>query len=387
MFAKYILPLCAAIGLGFAIYTVVQARQAPEPSRPLVPPPTRPKFNAIAGAGIIEARQENIPIGAPVPGVVCKVFVKVNQQVKGPTENSPGDPLFQIDDRVPKAELNSRLASLKAAEAELKKAQSLQSKDLQVARAMVEQARARFHNAEVIFQRSANLVERSAGTRSDYDRDRYAYEEARAALQKAEADLALKDVNWEQDIHVAEVAVLSVQSQVEAARASLEQLTVRALADGEILQVNVRPGQLATLTWNEPLIVVGNLDRLHVRVDIDEQDVPLFRPGAEAVATLKGRPQIRFDLDFVKVEPYVIPKRSLTGDNAERVDTRVLQVIYALPDERPFPFYVGQQMDVYLKAAEPPPGLSLEADPNAPKPFEDEPASVAKSGTPLPAGE
>jgi hypothetical protein len=97
----------------------------------------------------------------------------------------------------------------------------------------------------------------------------------------------------------------------------------------------------------------------------------LFQPGVKAVATLKGRPHARFPLEFVKVEPYVVPKKSLTGDNTERVDTRVLQVIYALPDQRPIPLYVGQQMDVYLEAAKPPYGISLDADRAAQRPFED----------------
>jgi len=53
-------------------------------------------------------------------------------------------------------------------------------------------------------------------------------------------------------------------------------------------------------------------------------------------------------LTFDRIEPYIVPKRSLTGDNRERVDTRVLQVIYRF--ERPsFPLYVGQQVDVYIE--------------------------------------
>jgi hypothetical protein len=43
----------------------------------------------------------------------------------------------------------------------------------------------------------------------------------------------------------------------------------------------------------------------------------------------------------------VIPKKSLTGDNTERVDTRVLQVIYALEGAEGR-VYVGQQLDVFL---------------------------------------
>jgi len=44
----------------------------------------------------------------------------------------------------------------------------------------------------------------------------------------------------------------------------------------------------------------------------------------------------------------VIPKKSLTGDSTERVDTRVLQVIYRVKDQNAS-LYVGQQMDVYIK--------------------------------------
>jgi HlyD family secretion protein len=40
---------------------------------------------------------------------------------------------------------------------------------------------------------------------------------------------------------------------------------------------------------------------------------------------------------------------SLTGDNTERTDMRVLQVIYSF-DPAALPVYVGQQMDVYIEA-------------------------------------
>ena len=90
------------------------------------------------------------------------------------------------------------------------------------------------------------------------------------------------------------------------------------------------------------------------------RSLPYFSRGAEAIATLKGRPQVRFPLKFVYVEPYVIPKQSLTGYNSERVDTRVLQVLYELPEKRPVEVHVGQQMDVYLKATPDSTGGSLE---------------------------
>jgi hypothetical protein len=68
---------------------------------------------------------------------------------------------------------------------------------------------------------------------------------------------------------------------------------------------------------------------------------------------LKGSPGEELPLTFVRVEPFVIPKRSLTGLSTERVDTRVLQIIYAVePEDKPL--YVGQQLDVYIDASDPP---------------------------------
>jgi hypothetical protein len=82
---------------------------------------------------------------------------------------------------------------------------------------------------------------------------------------------------------------------------------------------------------------------------VDEHDIPRFRSAAAARAMLRGDPSQEFALRFVRVEPYVIPKKSLTGDNSERVDTRVLQVIYAVQGAKG-PLYVGQQLDVYIQA-------------------------------------
>lgn len=351
MFNKVVLPLLAVGGLAFAVFAVVQARQAPAPSRPVMSPPLHPEFRAIAGAGLVEARQENIPIGTTVAGVVTEVFVSI--EPGGKRHVQAGDPLFQIDDRAARAEVKVREAMLAASKAALEKLRKApRPEDVPPAVAAVAEAQARFDLAEVELKRAGRLSERNALTSSEYDTLRTSRDATRAALDKAAADLArLRKGTWEEDLFVAEANVTQAQSQLDASRIELERLTVRALVPGEVLQVNVRPGQFAAMAWKEPLVVLGDLTKLHVRVDIDEQDLPLFSPGSKAVATLKGRPRERFELEYVKVEPYVIPKRSLTGDNSERVDTRVLQVIYALPESRTIPLYVGQQMDVYIEAA------------------------------------
>ena len=73
-----------------------------------------------------------------------------------------------------------------------------------------------------------------------------------------------------------------------------------------------------------------------------------MKKGASAVGTVRGDTSHKYALHFVRFEPYVIPKKNLTGDSTERVDTRVLQVIFAL--DKNAPVYAGQQMDVFVDA-------------------------------------
>ncbi len=89
--------------------------------------------------------------------------------------------------------------------------------------------------------------------------------------------------------------------------------------------------------------------QIHVRADIDEADIPRFLQGAQARAFARGATDRPIPLRFVRVEPYVQPKKSLTGSSSERVDTRVLQVIYAIDQSQP-EIYIGQQLDVFIDA-------------------------------------
>ena len=371
MTTKYILPIFAFAGLTFAIYTVVQAWQSPPPSRAVVTPPSRPTVDRmIAGAGLVEARRENIPIGVNVPGVVTELFVKKGDLVV------KGAPLFRVDERELKSMLRVREAELAAAKATFHKLKAApRPEDIPPAEAAVEEAKAKLNDSESAMGRTERLYNRQMAPASDYDKDRFVYYGAKAALAKSQAELErIRRGTWKEDLNVAQAAVDLAQSQIESIKINLERLTVTSPSDGEILQLNLRLGQFAAMTWKEPMFVLGDVQRLHVRVDLDENDLPWFEKNAKAVATLKGRPGVRFPLRFEYVEPYVVPKQSLTGYNSERVDTRVLQVVYSLPDERNVDVYVGQQMDVYLKASEAKKGINLDSGGPSQDPFSDVPA-------------
>ena len=96
-------------------------------------------------------------------------------------------------------------------------------------------------------------------------------------------------------------------------------------------------------------MVIGDTHRLQIRTDIDEHNAPNVHSHAEAKAYLKNRPQDPIELKFQRIEPLVVPKISLTGSSKEKVDTRVLQVIYTFEPPKDLALYVGQQVDVFIQ--------------------------------------
>jgi multidrug resistance efflux pump len=278
----------------------------------------------------------------------------VGQHVKA------GDPLFRIDDREKTAELKVRQAMLADATAALERLEAMpRPEELPAAEARSKEAKADWDNWEQQWARSEKLVTDRAISEEEFLERKQSAMQARERYNRAVADLnLLKAGSWEPDKRVAKSAVERAQAQLNQAQTDLDRLIVRALVDGEVLKVNVRPGEYVGATAGQALIALGSVTQLHVRVDIDEYDIPRFIPNAPARATLKGQATDFFPLKFVRIEPYVVPKKSLTGDNTERVDTRVLQVIYAI-DTTGKRLFVGQQLDVFIDAS---PGTATQAN-------------------------
>ena len=305
---KYTLPLLAIAGLLFAAYTIIKGNQPVPVAKPVTEPASAPFKAFIAGAGIVEAQSRNIDIGTPLPGIVKTVAVKVGDKVKA------GDPLFYLDDRDTRATLAIKLADLAKSKA-----------DVIVAKATFTDAKSLSDLAEAVTDRRAISSEELLRRSNAMHIAKARLESASAMVQQAEASLADTET-------------------------TLSRLIVRAPISGEVLQVNIRPGEFAQAGFlNTPLLVLGNLDQLHVRVDIDENYAWRFDKSSKAIAFLRGNRDFKVDLSLAYVEPYVVPKKSLTGDSNERVDTRVLQALYSF-DRKQLPIYVGQQMDVFIEA-------------------------------------
>jgi len=347
MMIRYGIPLLAAIALAMAVWSVRRMTPVQAAVDPPAPPPAAAFPNQIGAVGLVEAASENIAVSLPVPGLVTQVFVRAGDRVRR------GQPLFALDDRDLRAELAVRESNLALVRARLARLEaSPRPEEIPPARARVEEARAALGDAEVQLRLVESVKDPRAVKLEEVERRRRAVEQARARVAQAESALRLLLAGaWKADIEVLRAEADQAASQIARVQADLARLTVVAPIAGRVLQCKVRPGEYAsTGQLAQPLILLGSAHPLHVRADIDEKDAWRFRPGAAAAASVRGNARGRFPLRFVRVEPYVVPKRNLTGGAAERVDTRVLQALFALPADAPV--YPGQQMDVFVETKE-----------------------------------
>ena len=297
----------AIAGVLAALSLVQRMKQRTPSPGPESPPARSPYPETVAATGLVEAARENVKIASPRSGLVTRVAVKVGDRVKSE------DLLFQLDDR----EVRSRVSAMEAQLASMEASLS------------VEEVSVADWSDQV--ERFSKLERDKVATEDELKRRQFTLQGARARVAASRA------------------AITASRRQLEQAQTDLEILSVRAPRDGQLLQVNVRTGEFAPAAAmsGDPLMLLGDVERLQIRAEVDEQNAVLVDAKQPAQASLKGHADLQMPLRFVRIEPYVVPKRSLTGDSFERVDTRVLQIVFEL-DRPPFPVYVGQQVDVFI---------------------------------------
>lgn len=317
----FILGVLAIFGVISGVGLVVSTGYQLPPGQPITTPPPSIYQHFIAAEGIIESNTNNIQLSTQAVGIVKAVHVKVGDIVKA------GDVLFTLDERVAQADVDLKNAQVEQATAALK------------------EAHAQMVSAQDKFTLAEQIKDRRAISQDDYNNRRDTFFVAQATHQTA-----IKTLNV-------------AQEQAKLSATNLAILSVRAPIDCRILQVNIHPGELASQSaltgsykaspQNTPLMLLGGVGDMHVRIDIDENEAWRLQPGAKAVAYLRGNGQLRLDMVFDHIEPFIVPKTSLTGSSSERVDTRVLQAIYKLEnlkENMPVAIYLGQQVDVFIEA-------------------------------------
>ncbi|MCD1591126.1 efflux RND transporter periplasmic adaptor subunit [Qipengyuania citrea] len=312
-FSRQILPVAALLGLIAAAIFILAGMPDRDLSEPDREPPRAPEALAdsarVAGSGVVEPSSETIQLGSALSGLITGLYVQPGDRV------TEGEVLFTVDARAARAQLREGEAAIAEARAAIAEARSTQA----TAASQLELYR---------------NVEDAAAV-------------SRAEVIRAEGEAAAAD----ERLRLAQARLQAAQARAGSAQTQIAQLTVRAPIAGQILAVNIRKGEyVSTMGASaQPFIEMGQTDPLHVRIDIDEEQAPRLALGEPATVSPRGAADRQVRASFVRAEPLVVPKRSLTNSAAERVDVRVLQVIYELPETDGL-FRVGQQVDAYIAA-------------------------------------
>lgn len=343
---KFFLPILALVGLSAALWTWRQDQNPPPALEPLAPPAPSPFASYISAAGLVESSTANIAVATPSSGIVREVLVIPGQRV------SAGQPLFRLDDADLRAALARQQLEVELATQRLHKLElGPRPEEVASQQAQVQQATVALDDARRQLQLRRQVADPRAISAEELLQQEVSVRAREQQLLLARKQLELLAAGaWQPDLAIARTDLAQAQRQLFQTQLELDRLTVRAPISGEVLQLNIHKGEMAASTPNSPPpVVLGQTNKLHIRAEVDENDAWRVDPSRPAVAFLRARRDISTSLRFVRLEPYVIPKKNLTGESAERVDTRVLPVIYELQSPA-LRLFVGQQLDVFIDA-------------------------------------
>jgi HlyD family secretion protein len=351
--------IVAGIGLIVALVSAFISTQQPKALSPAFNPAANPFTNGIYANGIIESVQpqgENINIYPEVTGPVTQVLVAEGAKVH------KGDLLLTIDDSVQRATAEQLQSQADAAHALLEELKAEpRPENLAVAEAQVDNAKAGLKNAQdqLAKQERSYAIDPKSVSRDALDNARNAEKIAATNLQVVENQYRLTKAGaWIFDIRNQDKQYAALAKAYAAAAALLSKYSIRAPTDGVVRSIQAAVGSYVSpqgaydsyTQGMNPLIVMSTPDdNLQVRVYVDEILIHRLTDMSKIRAEMFIRgTEIHVPLTFTRVQPYVSPKIELSDARQERVDLRVLPLIFRFAGTKELNLYPGQLVDVYV---------------------------------------
>lgn len=351
--------IASGIGLLFALISAIIAGQQPKALPPAFNPAANPYAKGIYANGIIESVQaqgENINIYPEVAGPITQVLVSEGAKVH------KGDLLLTIDDSVQRATTEQQKSQAEAARAVLDELRAEPRREnLAVAAAQVDNAQATLKNAQdqLAKQEQSFAIDPKSVSRDALDNARNAEKIAATNLEVIQKQYSLTKAGaWEYDIQNQEKQYIALSKAYAASAALLAKYSIRAPIDGVVRSIQAAVGSYAstqgaydsyTQAMN-PLIVMSTPDdNLQVRVYVDEILIHRLADPSKLTAEMFIRgTDTHVPLTFTRIQPYVSPKIELSDGRQERVDLRVLPLIFRFASTKALNLYPGQLVDVYV---------------------------------------
>jgi len=329
------------------------------PQAPLFNPAANPYAKGIYAEGIVESYQnngENINIYPEVPGTIVEIPVHEGQFVRS------GTIVLRMDDSVQRATAEQQKSQAEAAHAMLEELRAEPRKEtFEVSKAQLLYARAQLKNAqdELQKQEASYRLEPKSVSKYTLDDAINAVKVAAANLKVVQKQYELTKAGaWTYDIRNQEKTYEANEKAYLSSSALLAKYTMKAPADGTVLAIHAAVGSYVapqgtydTYTQgSDPVIVMGASEQyVSVRCYIDEILIHRLTPGPQMRARMFIRgTNASLPLEYVRVQPYVSPKIELSDQRLERVDVRVLPVIFRFAKPKNLAIYPGQLVDVYV---------------------------------------
>jgi HlyD family secretion protein len=337
-----LLALCVG-GLAVAaavLVPIIRAEEAQRASR--IDTPDDKRWQAVA-PGRVEPSSGEIKIAAPIVGVIGEVLVKANDKVFA------GEPLVRLID----SEVQARLATAEAQIALRRRARNDESPSSRAStRRKAEDGVADAEKALVDTQAAVDkaAIERRAGRGSDADVDaaRAALARAQDRLKQQKAELRRVEADTNTPLPTQVEGQLNVaRTELAAAQAAVEKMTIRAPIAGTVLQVNGKAGELASPSGTQPMVLLGDVSALRVRAELDERDfgeIKIGQPALVRAAAFRGRD---FAGKVAFIAPLVEPGRINSRGQRSVTDVDVVEVLIDLAE--PDLLAVGMKVDVYFR--------------------------------------
>jgi HlyD family secretion protein len=337
------------------------------------PPPQDTTIRQVAALGRIRPEDGTIDVGADATRRVARLLAEEGQLVK------KGEILAYLDNHDEmqaaaafalaqyeggKAQLKYRTsleqANIAKAEAELRSVEELTPLDIAIQELTVEKGSQELVLAQKEAKRLDTLVGKGSASREDLDKKsaevvqrtiqlKSSSEELRrwkGALKlniaKAQANLDSAQANLK--YYQANIDLESLSKSLEQARARLVSSIVRAPADGTILKIRTRPGEVVR---NPGVLTMGNLSTMWVLAEVYENDLPRIKEGQSATVTaaaltepLSGR---------VTLVGRLISRQSVVDvDPTAATDARVAEVLIRLDRAEPAARMINLQVTVRI---------------------------------------
>jgi HlyD family secretion protein len=354
-----ILFIVSAVGLALALVSAFIFSQEPKVPPPLFNPAANPYARGIYSEGMVESEQaqgSNINIYPEVAGPITRVLVSEGQHVH------KGDALLMIDDSVQRATAEQQRAQADAALAMLHELRAEpRPETLAVNAAQVTNARATLKNAqdELTKQQHSYDMDPRSVSLDALDNARNAEKVAATNLRVVERQYQLTRAGaWIYDIQNQERQYIALSKAYAASAALLDKYTIRAACDGVVLTVQTGVGSYVSTQGAydsytqgfDPLITMATPQtRLQVRAYVDEILIDRLPDPHKMKAQMFIRgTNVRVPLTFTRIQPFVSPKIELSDERQERVDVRVLPVIFHFDNTAALNLYPGELVDVYV---------------------------------------